>query len=47
LYGRHAEDSVSQTAEALGWRVTVFQPLDNATILINATKGEGEEEERE
>ena len=39
LYGTHAEDTVSDTAEALGFNVTIFQPLNNGTILINATRG--------
>jgi hypothetical protein len=37
LYGTNQEDTVSQTAEALGWNVTVFEPLQNGTIIINAT----------
>jgi hypothetical protein len=45
LYGTHAEYTVSQTAEALGWNVTAFEPLSNGTIIVNATttiEGEGE-----
>jgi hypothetical protein len=38
LEGTHQEDTVSETAEALGFNVTVFEPLNNGTILVNATK---------
>jgi hypothetical protein len=38
LQGTHQEDTVSETAEALGWNVTVFEPLQNETIIVNATK---------
>jgi hypothetical protein len=38
LQGTHAKDTVSETAEALSWNVTVFEPLNNGTILVNATR---------
>jgi hypothetical protein len=37
LQGTHAEDTVSEVLEAVGYNVTVFEPLNNGTIVINAT----------
>jgi hypothetical protein len=31
------EDEVNEVLEAMGWNMTVFQPLNNVTILVNAT----------
>jgi hypothetical protein len=36
LQGAHQKDTVSQTAEALGWNVTVFERLINETIVVTA-----------
>jgi hypothetical protein len=38
LYGNHSEYSVSETLEALNWTLTIFQPLNNNTILVEAIK---------
>ena len=32
------EDEVSEILEAMGWNMTVFEPLQNGTIIINATR---------
>ena len=37
LQGTHAEDTVSEVLEAVGYNMTVFEPLNNGTIIINAT----------
>jgi hypothetical protein len=37
LQGTHAEDTVSEVLEAVGYNVTVFEPLNNGTIVINPT----------
>lgn len=36
LQGAYQKDTVSQTAEALGWNVTVFERLINETIVVTA-----------
>ncbi|MDQ3967054.1 MAG: hypothetical protein M3275_01515 [Thermoproteota archaeon] len=38
LQGTHAEDTVSETAEALGWNVTVFEPIANGIITVDVTR---------
>ncbi len=38
LKGSYAEDTVFETARALGWNVTVFELLNNGTIVVNATR---------
>jgi len=36
LYGTHMEDTVGQVLAAVGWNMTVFEPLQNRTILVEA-----------
>jgi hypothetical protein len=38
LEGKHQEDTVGQVlSEAFGYNMTVFEPLPNGTIIVNAT----------
>lgn len=36
LQGLHSEDTISQTAEALGWNTTTIEPLNNGSIFVQA-----------
>ncbi len=38
LQGTHAKDTVGQVLQALGYNMTVFEPLGNGTIVVNATR---------
>jgi hypothetical protein len=42
LQGNHSEDTVSETAWAFGWNVTVFEPLGNGSIFVSAISVGGE-----
>ena len=37
LQGTHAEDTVPEVLEAVGYNMTVFEPLNTGTLIINAT----------
>jgi hypothetical protein len=34
LFGNHSEDTVTETLEAVGYNTTVFEPLENGTIIV-------------
>jgi hypothetical protein len=34
----HMEATVGQVLEAVGYNMTIFEPLDNGTIIVNATR---------
>jgi hypothetical protein len=38
LQGNHAEDTISEVLQAVGYNMTVFEPLGNGTIVVNATR---------
>ncbi len=37
LQGNHSEDTVSETLEAVGYNTTIFEPLNNGSIIVNAS----------